>query len=81
MELTAKQTAFMVDEFGITAEELVQSSYDDIKEIREKCFDIEVEEAAAADNENREISIRGETAAEIVDRIKVYLKSQKLANV
>ena len=78
MKLTDKQVAFLIEEFGIDADTCLEFGYDDINDLRKKCFDIETEEATAADNENRDISDRGETAADLVDFMRDHIRSRKL---
>ena len=75
MKLSNDQYKFLKDEFGISESDISSLSNDCIRELRERCFDIEVEEATMADNENMEITARGEMAAELVDAMLTYFKT------
>ena len=77
MELTKEQKKFLEEEFGIESDNLSDLNYDCIKDIREKCFNIEVEEAAKSDDNGSDISERGKTAAQLVDATLSYSKSAK----
>jgi len=77
MNLSDEQMKFFKIEFDLSVEGLAQLSLDDLRGLREKCFDIEVEEATDADNEGRDISIKGEIAADLVDVVHKYIKSLK----
>ena len=77
MVLEEKQMEFLKTEFLMSEGDIADIGYDNMKELREKCFDIEVEEATKADNEGGEISARGEMATDIVDAILECLKSVK----
>ena len=77
MRLTDEQAAFLEKEFQLSSSRIAMLSINEIIELREKCFEVEVEEATKADNENADISARGEIAADIVEVIVDYLKSSK----
>lgn len=65
MQLTEGQLQFLQDEFDAKPADIENIERKDWQKIREKCFDIEVAEAVNADNNDSEISDRGEIAASI----------------
>ena len=75
MKLTEEQQRFIKKEFGLLSNDFPEMSADEVRCFREKCFNIEVEEAAKADNNNSAMSRRGEVASDLVDIIFAYLKS------
>ena len=77
MELNKEQMKFLYEEFSISEDDVPELSFDYIRELREKCFDIEVEEATKADNDNCIITTRGLIAAQVVDIALSYLNSAK----
>ena len=68
------QLVFIKTEFDLTLDDLLAMGADEVLEFREKCFDIEVEEAARADNNNSAMSPRGDTASELVDTLFTHVK-------
>ena len=78
MKLSGEQLVFIQTEFDLTLDDLAAMGAGEVLEFREKCFDIEVEEAAKADNNASGMSSRGDTAAELVDVILDHIKSLKL---
>jgi len=79
MTLSAAQKNFLETEFGLSAAHVAAMEPEQLRSIRERCFDIEVAEAVTADNENIGISIRGEIAADLVNIIKATIKSRTAA--
>ena len=77
IKLSDDQYAFIECEFGLSLGDIIEMSADEVRELREKCFNIEIEEAAKADNEGSAISLRGDYASELVDITLAHLKSQK----
>lgn len=65
MQLNEEQLRFLKKEFGVSSDRIQRMEKAEWQEIREKCFDIEVEEAVAADFGEGEISDHGEIAASI----------------
>ena len=78
MSLSDVQYNFISKELGISKDDIDSMNPKKLRDLREKCFDIEVEEAVKADNDNIDISERGETAADIVDILLSILKAQKV---
>ena len=81
MELNKEQMRFLCEEFDLSEDDIPELTYDFIRELREKCFNIEVEEATRSDNDNCGISERGNIAAQLVDITLSYLKSVKKTTV
>lgn len=77
MNLSNEKKQLLEAEFGLTGDDIAELGYDEIKEIREKCFDIEVEEAVEAERAGKDISDRGRVAADIVDVIMAHIRSAK----
>ena len=67
MVMNEGQKRFVEKELGISENDIMNMSRDEIRDLREKFFDIETEEAMKIDDEDDDISSRGETAADIVD--------------
>ena len=78
MTLTDNQKIFIQREFELSSEALLKMNTEELQSLREACFDIEVEEAANADNNGTDISERGDIAAELVG---VTLSMLKLSMV
>ena len=79
MELSKKCLQFLSFEFGITENGIFLMDKPQLRELREKCFDIEVDEAVEADNNNTDISQRGKIASDCVDEILNFMKSKNTA--
>jgi len=77
MNLSGEQLQFLENEFGLTGDDVAELGYDEIKVLREKCFDIEVKEATVAIRGGKDIIDRGRIAADIVDAIMKHIKSVK----
>jgi hypothetical protein len=77
MNLSKEHWHFLEKEFGLTKTEVMSMDIERIKNLREKCFDIEVEEAVIADYSGFDTSQRGSMAVEIVDLLLGYLRSEK----
>ena len=78
MILSNSQQDFLKDEFGLSFDVVASMDIDSLRNLREKCFDVEVEEAVKADNEGSDMTKRGEIATELVDSILSHLKTKKL---
>jgi len=76
--LSNSQQDFLKYEFGLSFDAVVSMDMDNLRHLREKCFDIEVEEAVKADNNGSDVAKRGEIATELVDLILSHLKTKKL---
>jgi hypothetical protein len=66
---------FLRKEFALTEKEIAKMNRNELHNLREKCFDIEVEEAVIADDNDTDVSQRGELAAEVVDLLMPTLQS------
>ena len=64
--LSSEQVDFVCRETGKKKEELYFLSDNELDELYDSMCDIEIDEAVKADNEGRDISPRGEMAADIV---------------
>lgn len=65
MNLTEIQLRFLKDEFGLEKEDIEKMNVKQWFRVREKCFDIEVEETVKADDDP--LSERGEIAVRLAD--------------
>jgi len=79
MTLSVAHKNFLETEFGLSVTQVADMGIEQLRNIREMCFDIEVSEAVVADNDNTDVSERGEIAAELVNIIKSAIKSNKAA--
>ena len=77
MKLSAEQLEFLNQEFKISSYDVLNMSNDELYDLREKCFDIEVEEAMEVSESNEPISKRGEHAYKIADIIPLMIKERK----
>ena len=79
MRISSEQREFLVSEFGLM--DLVSAELDELREIRERCFDIEVHESMKSDDGDGELSQRGEIAVALVDILLPLIKEKKAATV
>ncbi|MCD8295008.1 MAG: hypothetical protein LUE27_07190 [Clostridia bacterium] len=69
MKFSEKELEFLKNEFGYTENQIDNFSEDELSDLTDECFDIEVDEVVAADDGNGDVSERGETAADIVTKL------------
>ena len=72
MRISAEQQKFLIREFGLM--DLISAGLDELREIRERCFDIEVCESMKSDDGDGELSQRGEIAVELVNILLPLIK-------
>ncbi|MGN0565987.1 MAG: hypothetical protein ACI4J1_09265 [Ruminiclostridium sp.] len=68
LNLTQEEVMFIKNELGVNEEKLNSISKEEWKSIREKCFNIDVEEAIKQELTGGEYSRRGEVADKIIDK-------------
>jgi len=81
INISNEQLRFLETEFRLSGNDVSELGCVEVNVLREKCFDIEVEEAMKAESEDKDISDRGTVAADIVDSLMAYMKSAKKAVV
>jgi hypothetical protein len=79
MNLSEPQHEFLSKEFNLSQDSITSFGIAELRELREKCFDIEVEEVVFAERNGLDVLARGETAAELVDFLYDRLISMKSA--
>ena len=67
MLLTKSQRDFLMDEFRLSESDVLDLGQAEIRDLREKCFDIEVDEVMKSMNVDSDDSQRCETATALVD--------------
>lgn len=67
MNILEEQLEFLKKEFDLTVSDIEKMDREQWMEIRERCFDIETEEAGLADNGNGPLSERGRIAVNLAD--------------
>lgn len=67
MNISSKQLAFLKKEFGLEASDIEKFDVEQWQKIREKCFDIETEEAFLANGGDGPLSERGNIAVNLAD--------------
>jgi len=79
MSISSEQREFLIREFGLI--DLISVELDELREIRERCFDIEVHESMKSDDGDGELSNRGRIAVELVDVLLPLIKQMKTVNI
>ena len=74
MNLPDYLQTFLYEEFSLSEADVLQMSVNQLRKLREQCFDVEVEEAVEADNLGQDVAPRGRYATELVDRLMTYIK-------
>lgn len=74
MKFSKKELEFLKSEFGYTEDQINNLSEDELSDLTDKCFDIEVDEVVATDDGDGDVSERGETAADIVTKLTAKSK-------
>ncbi len=68
LNLNSKELSFLEREFGISKDGLMSITKDEWKKIKEKCIDIDTEEAIKQEETGNEYSERGIIADRIIDK-------------
>ena len=74
MILTEAQSRFLNDEFGLSSDDLPLYTADELRSLREKCIDIEVEEIMKDDGSDADASDRYNRAVEVVNALLCRLR-------
>lgn len=79
MCISLEQREFLIREFALT--DLISVGLNELREIRERCFDIEVHESMKSDDGDGELSQRGQIAVEMVDILLPLINERKAAEI